>query len=517
MFNYIINHEYKGKDKFFFILVICFIFVLPIILADSLYMDDKYRVMDGDFFWEDEGRYLTTFIFQLLSLNKDQALNMFPMTLIIGVLFFSYALFYTTERMNIKSSILNMLPLFFIICNPFFLQNLSYQYDSIAHLLSVGLILIAFFYDDKNKIKRILYPVILISISAFLYQPSINIYIVLFCLNLLFELKKTHFKRSIIKDTYNNAMIFLSGMFIYYIFYIIQFKFIFEKIYERNKLINLLDILKSYEISTKTFILMVKNFYNTPVFYLICFSFLFLILAIVLKINKSIKEKVSIKEKSINILIYLSIPLILYLSLWGPFILLKEKFFNPRDYVSVGSILMLFMYSLLLVGNKLKLLRGFLLFLVLINFFSISYIYGNVLKYENQYIGYINDNISRDLEMHHNEINGKKIFVFGRQGTSRYSQLTIEKIPYLNILLYPDNSNFFKSYDLYVKKVEKFGFLDNVKEWNYICKENIKPLVSTPTYEIYSFETYVSIWYKRTDDFCENIPTDRTNSFKELK
>lgn len=121
MLKYIIEYEYKGKDKFLFIFLMCMFFVLPIILADSLYMDDKYRLIDGDFVWEDEGRYLTTLLFQILSLNKDQVLNMFPMTLIIGIAFFSYAVFYATEKMNIKSTILNISPLLLLICNPFFL------------------------------------------------------------------------------------------------------------------------------------------------------------------------------------------------------------------------------------------------------------------------------------------------------------------------------------------------------------------------------------------------------------
>jgi hypothetical protein len=270
-----------------------------------------------------------------------------------------------------------------------------------------------------------------------------------------------------------------------------QFKFIFEKIYERNKLISIFDIVKSYEVSTKTLIFIVKSFIHTPIFYLVCFSFVFVILAIILKVIKNIKSEISIAEKTMNTLIYISIPLVLYLSLWGPFILLHEKFFNPRDYIVVGAILMLSMYSVLLAGN--------------------------ILKYDNQYMNYVNNNISRDMEKYHSELKDKKIFVFGRQGMSRYAQKTVNNNPYFKILLYPDNSNFFKSYDLYVKGVEKFGYVDNVKEWNYICKKNIKPLVSTPTYEIYSFEKYVSIWYKRTDDFCENIPTDLTNSFKELK
>lgn len=517
MLKYIIEYEYKGKDKFLFIFLMCMFFVLPIILADSLYMDDKYRLIDGDFVWEDEGRYLTTLLFQILSLNKDQVLNMFPMTLIIGIAFFSYAVFYATEKMNIKSTILNISPLLLLICNPFFLQNLSYQFDSIAHLFSVGIILFAFFYDNKNKVKKIVYSSLLITVSAFLYQPSINIYIVLFCFNLLFEIKKTYFKKNVVQNTCEYITIFLSGIIFYYILYTMQFKFIFEKIYERNKLISIFDIVKSYEVSTKTLIFIVKSFIHTPIFYLVCFSFVFVILAIILKVIKNIKSEISIAEKTINTLIYISIPLVLYLSLWGPFILLHEKFFNPRDYIVVGAILMLSMYSVLLAGNTFKVAKCLFLSLILLNFFSISYIYGNILKYDNQYMNYVNDNISRDMEKYHSELKDKKIFVFGRQGMSRYAQKTVNNNPYFKILLYPDNSNFFKSYDLYVKDVEKFGYVDNVKEWNYICKENIKPLVSTPTYEIYSFETYVSIWYKRTDDFCENIPTDRKNSFKELK
>ena len=516
MFNYIINHEYKGKDKFIFIFLTCMLFVLPIILSDSLYMDDKYRLIDGDFVWEDEGRYLTTLIFQLLSLNAQHVFNFFPLTLIIGIVFFSYAIYYVTEKLNIKSTILNISPLFLIICNPFFLQNLSYQFDSIAHLFSIGLILISFFYENKNKNKEILVSILLITCSAFLYQPSINIYIILYCANVIFNIQNK--EESLIKYTMRSAIIYISGTLLYYIIYTLQFKYIFEKIYERNKMINISDLFQSYELSTKTLIFILKSFYGKPIFYIICFLSIVLIFTILKKIYKEIKkENNTVSHKIINSIIYLVIPILIYSSLWGPFILLHEKFFNPRDYVVIGSILMLLSYSLILTNKKYNLIKVSIQFLILLNFFSMSYLYGNILNYDNKYITYINDNISRDMEKYHNQVDGKKIFVFGRQGVSRYAKMTLDNNPYFKILLYPDNSNFFKSYDLYVPKVEKFGYVDNVKEWNYICKYNIKPLVSTPTYDIYSFEKYVSIWYKRVDNFCDNIPTDRTNSFKELK
>ena len=131
-------------------------------------------------------------------------------------------------------------------------------------------------------------------------------------------------------------------------------------------------------------------------------------------------------------------------------------------------------------------------------------------------MSYINDNISRDMDANSIEVKGKRVLVFGRQGVARSNEVAFNSMPYFKILFYPDNSNFFKSYDLYIDNIKTFGYLDNMKEWNYICKSKIKPLVYNPNYEIYSFKTYVSIWYKRTDNFCDNYPTDKNNSYKEL-
>lgn len=509
MFEFFLKKEYNSKEIFFLMFFSCLLFVFPLILSDSLYMDDKYRLVDGAFVWEEEGRYLTTLIYQILGLDLNHVFNFFPLTLFIGIAFFSYSISYIFKNIKKDKTLINIMPFLFLIIHPFFLQNLSYQFDSISHLMSIGCILISFFYTNENKKKQYSFQCFLFIIAAFLYQPSVNIFLVLFVFDLLFDMKVKN--DCWLKNTIKNAIIFVVGLISYYIVYMFQFNFIFDKIYQRNQMIKISSLFDSYNISTEIFYHMVEKLEGNTVLYLILFLFLTTLITVICKTVSAIKNG----KNYLLALLYLSSPILLYISLWGPFIFLNEKFFNPRDYISLGAIITLSAYSLIELTHYFKKLKFIFLSIIILNLFSISYLYGNLIKYNDTYMNYVNNNISRDIELHP-ELQNKKIFVFGRQGTSRYAQMTLKNYPLFGLIFYPDNSNFFKSYDLYVPYVEKFEYVDNTKEWNYICKAHIQPYIKTETYEIYSYDKYISIWYKRKHNFCDSTPTDKKNSYKLL-
>ena len=509
MFDILSLKEFKGRDKFNLIFFLCLFFILPLIIANVPYMDDHTRLDNGYGYWEIEGRPFTTLLFKVLNFNLTTIYNIAPLPLLVGVFFFACSVFYCTNKMNLKSSFINIFPFTLLICNPFFLQNMSYQYDSIGHLFSLGFILFAFFYKNNNKYKQFIVPPLLIAFSCASYQPTSNMYIALFAVSILFNLSKKNDEK-ILKYTGKHVLYYLSGILLYYAVYFIGFSFLFTEQANRNHLIHFSQIISSYEISLNEFINLISYFKNDVSLYLIIIGAILLPVNIVYKIYNIVKSTMERSEKFYSILIILFLPLLLFFSIWGPFILLKELFFNPRDFPVIGIFCMLIGFSFSLLDKKYYISTLFNIAILLCTF-SFSYMYGNILNQDYMYKKYVYDSISNNLEQNMDKIEGKKIYLYGRNAITSYIAKALEIRPFLSKLIYPDNTNFFKEYNIAARNVYNIQggvIMDNLDEWNAICKDGIKPFVKNGNYEIFSFNDHVSVWFKREPTFCNNYPTD---------
>lgn len=514
MFNILSLKEFEGKDKFNLILFVCLLFVLPLIIANVPYMDDHTRLDNGYGYWEIEGRPLTTLLFKLLNFNLTTIYNIAPLPLLVGVFFFSYSVYYATNKMNLKNTILNIFPFILLVCNPFFLQNMSYQYDSIGHLFSVGFILLAFFYQNNNKYKQFLVSSLLIAASCASYQPTSNMYIALFCVSILFNISKKD-NEGIMKYTIRHISYYLSGILIYYVLYFIGFSFLFTEQANRNHLISINQIMASYEFSMNELINLLSYFKDDISLYLIIIAAILLPINIIYRIYNITKSNMEHKEQLYSIVMLILLPLLLLFSIWGPFILLKELFFNPRDFPVMGVFCMLISFSFSLVDKKyfINVIFNIAIFLCV---FSFSYMYGNALNQDYTYRKYVYDSISNNIEQNMDKIRDKKIYVYGRHAMTSYIGKAFEVRPFLSKLIFPDNTNFFKEYSIAARNVYNIQggvIMDNLDEWNAICKNKIVPLVKNGNYEIFNFDDHISVWFKREPTFCNNYPTDVDSRF----
>lgn len=514
MFNILSLKEIQGKDKFNLILFVCLLFVLPIIIANVPYMDDNTRLDNGYGYWEIEGRPFTTLLFKLLNFSLTTIYNIAPLPLLIGVFFFSYTVYYATNKMNLKSTVINIFSFILLICNPFFLQNMSYQYDSIGHLFSVGFILLAFFYQNDKKYKQFLVSSLLIASSCASYQPTSNMYIALFCVSILFNISKKDDENTL-KYTVRHISYYLSGIFIYYVLYFIGFSFFFTEQANRNHLIEFSQIFSSYEYSINELMNLLVYFKDDISIYLILTALILLPINMIYRIYNITKLNIEHKEKFYSILIILLIPVLLFFSIWGPFILLKELFFNPRDFPVMGALCMMIAFSFSLIDKK-QYINTLFNISVLLCVFSFSYMYGNALNQDYTYRKYIYDSVSNNIEQNNNTIKDKKIYVYGRHAMTSYIGKSFEVRPFLSKLVFPDNTNFFKEYSIAARNVYNIQggvVMDNLDEWNAICKNKIEPLVKNGNYEIFNFDDHVSVWFKREPTFCNNYPTDVDSRF----
>ncbi|WLG83813.1 glucosyltransferase domain-containing protein [Pseudomonas cucumis] len=167
---------------FFFIAIL--IYVIPLILADYPYIDDNWRSLSAGTAWAEQGRLFTELFYNLLTFS-DGAPNIFPLPLLIATLAMAFALTSLTFHYYPQPTIsccLVVLPLWY---NPFFLQNLSYQYDGPANALSLVAVIYAITFRHPSRILQWLVPAFLIALALGLYQVSLNVFLGLCCLELL--------------------------------------------------------------------------------------------------------------------------------------------------------------------------------------------------------------------------------------------------------------------------------------------------------------------------------------------
>jgi hypothetical protein len=176
--------ELTRRQAWLFFLLATFVYVLPLLLADYPYIDDNWRSLSAGMAWAKEGRLFAELFYKALTFSSG-APNIFPLPLLIATLAMSWALTSLTFhhfRQPTFGCCLVLLPLWY---NPFFLQNLTYQYDGPVMILSVVAVIYAITFRHPSRSLQWLVPSFLIALALGLYQVSINVFLGLCCLEVL--------------------------------------------------------------------------------------------------------------------------------------------------------------------------------------------------------------------------------------------------------------------------------------------------------------------------------------------
>ncbi|MFT0868518.1 glucosyltransferase domain-containing protein [Pseudomonas sp. CAM1A] len=157
--------------------------ILPLLMADHPFLDDFSRQHLASSGWVALGRPLTSLLYSGLGFASG-AVNIYPLPLLMAVVISGYALahliryWFTTPTF---SSLFVVLPLWL---QPFFLQNLSYQYDGAAMALSmaasVGAIALG-----VQRWRAWCGGTLLVLVAAGFYQVSINLFAGLCCIEVV--------------------------------------------------------------------------------------------------------------------------------------------------------------------------------------------------------------------------------------------------------------------------------------------------------------------------------------------
>ncbi len=162
-----------GKQAWLFCCAVLTLHVTPLLMADMPMLDDIARQHGAFNDWMLVGRPLMVVLNAVLGFGPG-AVNLYPLPLLLAVVVTSASLVRLVQhwfRVPTFSSILVVLPLWL---QPFFLQNLSYQYDGAGMALSLACAIWAVTLDVE-RLKSWLAGVVMIAAGAALYQPSVSV------------------------------------------------------------------------------------------------------------------------------------------------------------------------------------------------------------------------------------------------------------------------------------------------------------------------------------------------------
>lgn len=179
-----LNKKFEPLQLFWLFVVFCMLFVMPLILADTLYLDDYQRAQLAQGNWLAEGRIMHSLLYGLLSFTSG-APNIFPLPLLLSTLVVAAALARLTRHYFNEPRFCQALVVLPLWYSPFFLQNLSYQYDGPGMALGLSAMVYALTYRTAVRWMQLLVPSVLIAVSLSFYQLFIALLLGLYGVELL--------------------------------------------------------------------------------------------------------------------------------------------------------------------------------------------------------------------------------------------------------------------------------------------------------------------------------------------
>lgn len=125
--------------------------------------------------WSGNGRPLSDFIFYIINFGTP-IIDASPLPLMLGIVILALALSCIREKLFGDDYITASLCFMMILANPFFIENLSYRYDSLTMCMSVAISIISSYVAYQYKPINIIISSILTIAFLSLYQAALNTY-----------------------------------------------------------------------------------------------------------------------------------------------------------------------------------------------------------------------------------------------------------------------------------------------------------------------------------------------------
>ncbi len=210
------------EDKNFIMLFagLAFLYVLPMLIANTPYNDDFCRILTGNS-WDDDGRLLPSLLMRFL-VHSTTIYDPAPLPLLLSIPIFTMGGFMIKKLfIDVDNDFIAAIIAFGFIFNPFLVRLFVYQLDSLGLALSLVLLIVPFALTlpDSNK-KRLKYHaacILCIFLSMNSYQASLGFFMSLAVIELVYSAYKNQFK-GIFKTLLNRVMQLVLAFIVYKLF-----------------------------------------------------------------------------------------------------------------------------------------------------------------------------------------------------------------------------------------------------------------------------------------------------------
>lgn len=322
------------KNIIVFIIIASSIFLLPSIITDVLYRDDAYRLSINGGYWWWLGRPLADAIIYITSMSENKIINSHPFGLILSlVIFITLVRCIINNRMVMPFNYAKA-PIVFILVSPFFIQNISYQYDAPGMILSLSMAMMSFYVISINTKFSVFISVLLLFLSLCFYQPCANIFLGLSAINIITKIRNGDKNKLFYLCV--DMVIFVSSYLLYF-FVIVKILGFADK--SRANIINIYDVLSSiHHVTRDLYSIYILPFFSSGV--VIIYSLL--LITSILLISKRIKlRKVSAYNIVCSVLSFFVAMILFLFSIIGISFLIPEGISGARVLVGFATVTML--------------------------------------------------------------------------------------------------------------------------------------------------------------------------------
>jgi len=205
------------REVLFFFAGTSLFYIFPFIHADYAYVDDAWRsLLLGDDGWRTHGRVLLEWVVKFFAFN-NATINVFPLPLLIATFLISLAMSRLTFWYFPTPNLASCLVVMPMLCNPFFLGNITYQYDGPGMMLTVVAAIYAVTLEKGSILFRGFSTALLIVFILGVYQLSITIFIGLCCVEFLWGLRNKRPVQEVMSDALQRGLQLAVGGFLYYV------------------------------------------------------------------------------------------------------------------------------------------------------------------------------------------------------------------------------------------------------------------------------------------------------------
>lgn len=161
------------KWQFLYASLIAILIIIPIILNVHLYFDDFGRSLKGTYEWSGDGRPLAEYLYRKLSLDSEYSALSRPLGLLLCIPLIAYSSIFLCRIFSNSHRWSASLAALFFFGQPYFVENLSYSYDSPLMCLAICLSLYSAYAISSNSSKYSFLLAVVFTLSSLsIYQPA---------------------------------------------------------------------------------------------------------------------------------------------------------------------------------------------------------------------------------------------------------------------------------------------------------------------------------------------------------